>query len=107
MSADGRNRGEELEPGHSNVEIGRSFKLEKIVEVHRVLEENYVQDKLVMGLDRRTPAINSSILSSRLDPLLLFRYIISRWGEKFGMHPDIEFTTSASAARWPECIFRS
>lgn len=102
MSAYGLNRGEELKAGHSNVAIGRSFRLEKIVEAHRVLEENYVQDKLVMGPDRRTPAINSSILSSRLDPLLLFQYIISRWGEKFGMHPDIEFTTSASAARWPE-----
>ncbi len=41
-----------MEAGHSNVEIGRSFRLEKIVEAHRVSEENCVQGQLVVVLDR-------------------------------------------------------
>jgi len=42
---------EELEAGQTHVKIGRAFRLEDLVEAHRVLEENRAQGKLVVVLD--------------------------------------------------------
>ena len=42
---------QEVEAGRTRVKIGRTFKLEEIVEAHRVMEENRAQGKLVIVLD--------------------------------------------------------
>ncbi|MCH8247711.1 MAG: zinc-binding dehydrogenase [Bacteroidetes bacterium] len=42
---------EELEAGRTTVKIGRTFRLEEIVEAHRVMEENRAEGKLVVVLD--------------------------------------------------------
>ena len=42
---------QEVEAGRTRVKIGRTFKLEEIVEAHRVMEENRAQGKLVVVLD--------------------------------------------------------
>ena len=42
---------EELEAVRTTVKIGRTFRLEEIVEAHRVMEENRAEGKLVVVLD--------------------------------------------------------
>ena len=38
----------EVEAGHSRIKVGRVFRLDEIVEAHRVMEENRAEGKLVV-----------------------------------------------------------